>query len=415
MQLAVATSLERGIVGFLIAIIVGTPIGLLLAEVRVLRRAIGPIISGLQVLPSVAWVPAAIIWFGLTDATVYFVILMGAIPSIVNGLIAGVDQVPPQLRRVGQVLGASRWQLATAVILPAALPGYLAGLKQGWAFSWRSLMAAEIIATGGSIGFGLGSMLQQSRELADLAGVLATILADPVHRHPDRTALLRPARATRCCAAEVCCCRRFPMTGRVTLVGAGPGDPGLLTVKGLRALERADVIVADRLGARGVLDGLAAEGVELTAEVVDVGKLPGHHAVPQDGINALLVHLAREGKHVVRLKGGDPYVFGRGGEELEFCREAGVDVEVVPGITSAISVPAIAGIPLTHRGLATAFTVVTGHDQIAALSGGRDHTVVLLMGVGTLAHSAITLAGGAARRRLPRRRSSRTASVRASA
>ncbi|SFR86830.1 NitT/TauT family transport system permease protein [Microbacterium sp. cf046] len=176
LQLAVATSLERGIVGFLIAIAIGTPLGLLLAEVRPLRRAVGPIISGLQVLPSVAWVPAAIIWFGLTDATVYFVILMGAIPSIVNGLIAGVDQVPPQLRRVGTVLGATRIQLATAVILPAALPGYLAGLKQGWAFSWRSLMAAEIIATGGSIGFGLGSMLQQSRELADLAGVLATIL-----------------------------------------------------------------------------------------------------------------------------------------------------------------------------------------------------------------------------------------------
>jgi NitT/TauT family transport system permease protein len=176
LQEAVVTSLERGIVGFLIAIIVGTPIGLLLAEVRPIRRAVGPIISGLQVLPSVAWVPAAIIWFGLSDATVYFVILMGAIPSIVNGLIAGVDQVPPQLRRVGQVLGASRWQLATAVILPAALPGYLAGLKQGWAFSWRSLMAAEIIAMGGTIGFGLGSMLQQSRELADLAGVLGTIL-----------------------------------------------------------------------------------------------------------------------------------------------------------------------------------------------------------------------------------------------
>ncbi len=176
LQEAVVTSLERGVVGFLIAIVVGTPIGLLLAEVRPLRRAVGPIISGLQVLPSVAWVPAAIIWFGLSDATVYFVILMGAIPSIVNGLIAGVDQVPPQLRRVGTVLGATRIQLATAVILPAALPGYLAGLKQGWAFSWRSLMAAEIIAVGGTIGFGLGSMLQQSRELADLAGVLATIL-----------------------------------------------------------------------------------------------------------------------------------------------------------------------------------------------------------------------------------------------
>lgn len=182
--------------------------------------------------------------------------------------------------------------------------------------------------------------------------------------------------------------------GRVWLVGAGPGDHELLTIKGLRALENADVIVADRLGARAVLDGLAADGVVLGAEIVDVGKLPGHHAVPQDGINALLVHLAREGKNVVRLKGGDPYVFGRGGEELAFCQEAGVAVEVVAGITSAISVPAVAGIPLTHRGLATAFTVVTGHDQIRALTGGRDHTVVLLMGVGTLAHSAGILSGG---------------------
>ncbi|WP_461472268.1 uroporphyrinogen-III C-methyltransferase [Microbacterium sp. HJ5] len=183
-------------------------------------------------------------------------------------------------------------------------------------------------------------------------------------------------------------------TGKVWLVGAGPGDAGLLTVKGLRALEAADVIVADRLGARAVLDGLAADGVVLTAEVVDVGKRPGHHAVPQDAINALLVQLAHDGKRVVRLKGGDPYVFGRGGEELAFCHEAGVEVEVVPGITSAISVPAIAGIPLTHRGVATAFTVATGHDQIRDLGGGRDHTVVLLMGVGTLAHSALTLARG---------------------
>ena len=184
------------------------------------------------------------------------------------------------------------------------------------------------------------------------------------------------------------------MSGRVLLVGAGPGDAGLLTIRGLRALERADVIVADRLGARSVLDGLAADGVQLRAEIVDVGKLPGHHAVPQDAINELLVSLARDGKRVVRLKGGDPYVFGRGGEELAYCRERGIDVEVVPGITSAVSVPAIAGIPLTHRGLATTFTVVTGHDQIQQLGGGRDHTVVLLMGVGTLANSAITLARG---------------------
>ncbi len=176
LQLAVVTSLERGVFGFLIAIVVGTPIGLLLAEVRLIRRAVGPIVSGLQVLPSVAWVPAAILWFGLSDATVYFVILMGAIPSIVNGLIAGVAQVPPQLRRVGTVLGTNRLTQPLLIVLPAALPGYIAGLKQGWAFSWRSLMAAEIIATGGSIGFGLGAMLDQSRQLSDIASVLATIL-----------------------------------------------------------------------------------------------------------------------------------------------------------------------------------------------------------------------------------------------
>lgn len=176
LQLAVLTSLERGGMGFLIAVAVGTPIGLLLAECRPVRRALGPLLSGLQVLPSVAWVPAAIIWFGLTDATVYFVVLMGAVPSIANGLVSGIDHVPPQLRKVGTVLGASRVQLATLVILPAALPGYFSGLKQGWAFAWRSLMAAEIIAMGGTIGFGLGSMLDQSRELADLPGVLATIL-----------------------------------------------------------------------------------------------------------------------------------------------------------------------------------------------------------------------------------------------
>ncbi|RLK46553.1 uroporphyrinogen-III C-methyltransferase [Microbacterium telephonicum] len=183
--------------------------------------------------------------------------------------------------------------------------------------------------------------------------------------------------------------------GLVTLVGAGPGDAGLLTVRGLRALERADVIVADRLGARAVLDGLAADGVRLSADVVDVGKRPGHHAVPQDAINALLVQLGRDGKRVVRLKGGDPYVFGRGGEEVAACQAAGVAVEVVPGVTSAVSVPAVAGIPLTHRGLATTFTVATAHDQIDDLGGGRDHTLVLLMGVATLAHSAHLLVRGA--------------------
>lgn len=176
MQRAMLTSLSRGVLGFMLAVAIGTVIGLLLAEVTWLRRAVGPIISGLQVLPSVAWVPAAILWFGLSDATVYFVILMGAVPSVANGVIDGLQRVPEDIRRAGVVMGANRWEMAARIMFPAALPNYISGLKQGWAFSWRSLMAAEIIATGGSLGFGLGSLLQQNRELADLAGVLATVL-----------------------------------------------------------------------------------------------------------------------------------------------------------------------------------------------------------------------------------------------
>lgn len=182
--------------------------------------------------------------------------------------------------------------------------------------------------------------------------------------------------------------------GTVTLVGAGPGDAGLLTLSGLRALQDADVIVADRLGARAVLAQLAEEGVQLEAEVIDVGKLPGHHPVPQDGINELLVSLAQQGRRVVRLKGGDPFVFGRGREEQLFCETAGIPVSVIPGVTSAVAVPGLAGIPLTQRGIAETFTVASAHDQIRALGGGRDHTVVLLMGVNTLGHSAHVLAAG---------------------
>lgn len=175
-QEAVSTSLQRGVIGFAISVAVGTVLGLLLGQLTVLRRAFGPLISGLQVLPSVAWVPVAIIWFGLTDATAYFVVLMGAIPSIVNGLAAGMDQVPPQFRRAARVLGASRTETALLVVLPAALPAYVSGLKQGWAFSWRSLMAAEIIAVGGSLGYGLGSLLDQGRTLSDMGMVMSAVL-----------------------------------------------------------------------------------------------------------------------------------------------------------------------------------------------------------------------------------------------
>ena len=176
-QEAIATSLERGGLGFIFSVCVGTPIGLLLARVSLLRRAFQPLVSGLQSMPSVAWVPAAILWFSLSEGTIYFVILLGAIPSIVNGTISGIDQVPPLYTRVGHVLGARGIRLARHVLLPAALPGYIGGLKQGWAFSWRSLMAAELIVTSSTFGLGLGQLLDQSRQLFDLPGVLAGIIA----------------------------------------------------------------------------------------------------------------------------------------------------------------------------------------------------------------------------------------------
>jgi NitT/TauT family transport system permease protein len=170
------TSVSRAVLGFLIGVVIATPLGLLVAMVPLVRSAIGPILSGLQSLPSVAWVPAAILWFGLNDAAIYFVVLLGAVPSIANGLVSGIDQVPPLLPRVGRAMGASRLQSAGLILLPAALPGYLAGLKQGWAFSWRSLMAAEIIATSPTLGFGLGAYLHEGQSLSDMPTVIAAII-----------------------------------------------------------------------------------------------------------------------------------------------------------------------------------------------------------------------------------------------
>ncbi|MGI5131781.1 ABC transporter permease [Pseudonocardia sp. CA-107938] len=169
------TSISRAFIGFAVALVIATPLGLLVARVSVVRAAIGPLLSGLQSLPSVAWVPAAVLWFGLTDATIYFVVLAGSIPSIANGLVAGIDQIPPILPRVGTVLGAGGLQHARHILLPAALPGYLAGCKQGWAFSWRSLMAAEIIAAGPLLGYGLGAYLKEGSDFSDMPGVIAAI------------------------------------------------------------------------------------------------------------------------------------------------------------------------------------------------------------------------------------------------
>ncbi|HBL27356.1 MAG TPA: uroporphyrinogen-III C-methyltransferase [Acidobacteria bacterium] len=171
--------------------------------------------------------------------------------------------------------------------------------------------------------------------------------------------------------------------GIVYLVGAGPGDPELLTVRGLRCLQQADVLVYDRLVAPELLDEAPEEALR-----IDVGKEAGHHRCRQEEINALLVRHAQAGKVVVRLKGGDPFVFGRGAEEALACAAAGVDWEVVPGVTSATSVPARAGIPVTHRGLATSFAVVTGHclgdDRVDWGALARIDTLLILMGLARL-------------------------------
>ena len=193
---------------------------------------------------------------------------------------------------------------------------------------------------------------------------------DDHRQHPNRLVVLKGRAAA---------------PGVVWLVGAGPGDPELLTLKALRLLQAADVVVHDRLTPQPILD-LARPG----ARMIDVGKRKSHHTLPQEGINALLVGLAREGLTVVRLKGGDPFLFGRGGEELEFCRAAGVEAHVVPGVTAALAAAADVGAPLTHRGLAQAVTFVTGHAAAGAepdldwVSLARaNHTVVVYMGLST--------------------------------
>ena len=176
----------------------------------------------------------------------------------------------------------------------------------------------------------------------------------------------------------------------VYLVGAGPGDPGLITVKGLELLRRADVVVYDQLASPALL-----KEAQAAAELFYVGKKAGAHAVPQGGINELLVQKAKAGLTVVRLKGGDPFVFGRGGEEAEELAAAGVPFEIVPGVTSAVAVPAYAGIPVTHRRYTTLVTFITGHEDPTkdastipwAALGQNPGTLVFLMGVKNLAEN----------------------------
>jgi uroporphyrin-III C-methyltransferase len=182
----------------------------------------------------------------------------------------------------------------------------------------------------------------------------------------------------------------------VSLIGAGPGDPGLLTRRGADLLAGAEVVIYDRLITRELLE-LIPSG----AQLINVGKAPGA-STPQSEINAQLIEHGRAGRRVVRLKGGDPFVFGRGGEEAEALRGAGVDYEVVPGVSSAFAAPAAAGIPVTHRGMASSVTVVTGHVGDRSAPGGVDWhslgraggTLVILMGMSERAQIAAELIGG---------------------
>jgi len=200
---------------------------------------------------------------------------------------------------------------------------------------------------------------------------------------PRRASALRDAIAAALDVGELPARpHRAAAAGSVALVGGGPGDPELITVRGRRLVAAADVVVVDRLAPRALLDELPSD-----VEVIDCGKSAHRHNLSQDEINAVLVDRARAGKRVVRLKGGDPFVFGRGGEEWLACLAAGVPVTVVPGVTSALAAPVVAGIPLTHRGLAADFTVVSGHlDPGRPLDTGLDwaalaksSTLVLLM------------------------------------
>jgi uroporphyrin-III C-methyltransferase/precorrin-2 dehydrogenase/sirohydrochlorin ferrochelatase len=226
------------------------------------------------------------------------------------------------------------------------------------------------------------------------AGMTVAVLGN---REPRRSAGVRDEIVAALRDGEMGMSPDVPHSAGVVLVGGGPGDPDLVTVAARRALSEADVVVADRLAPRGLLDELAPD-----VELIDVSKLPRGRAATQDDINRVIVERAQAGKRVVRFKGGDSFVYGRGYEEVLACEAAGVPWTVIPGLTSATAVPAAAGIPVTHRGVAHDFAVISGHlppdhpdslvewDAVARLRG----TVVLLMAVHNLPHIADRLVTG---------------------
>jgi len=209
---AVGHTSRRALIGFAVSLVIGGLVGIAVTRVKVLRVAIGSLITGLQTMPSIAWFPLAILLFGLTDSSILFVVVLGAAPSIANGIIGGIDNVPPALRRVGRTLGARGVALYRDVVVPAAMPSVIAGLKQGWAFSWRSLMAGELLVIIPGTR-SLGQRLQFAREFSNAESLIATmvvilvigILVDGVFGRVERGVLRRrglltddpPAKAAR--------------------------------------------------------------------------------------------------------------------------------------------------------------------------------------------------------------------------
>lgn len=304
-------------------------------------------------------------------------------PSVTPSVEAMVDagELTWERRRYAEGDLAEAWYVLVATSDPAANARASAEAERHRIWCVRSDSAEEATAWTPATGHSEGV-------------TVAVLTANAQERDPRHTAAIRDAVVEGLRDGTLVAPHHRTRTPGVSLVGGGPGDPDLITVRGRRLLAEADVVIADRLGPRDLLAELPPH-----VEVIDAAKIPYGRFMAQEAINNALIEHAKQGKSVVRLKGGDPYVFGRGMEELHALAEAGIPCTVVPGISSSISVPSAAGIPVTHRGVAHEFTVVSGHvapdderslvdwPALARLTG----TLVILMGVDKIGRIAETL------------------------
>jgi uroporphyrin-III C-methyltransferase / precorrin-2 dehydrogenase / sirohydrochlorin ferrochelatase len=328
--------------------------------------------------------------------------LTGRLAVIVGGGRVGLRRSRMLLDAGARVLVIAPSPVAELAALPVTLArrGYAAGDLSG---AWLAVAATDDPAVNAAVAAEAESLrifcVRADQAAGGTARVPAVLRRGPLtlsvsSEDPVRTVELRKLLAHLLDTGALAARPARSGSGSVALIGGGPGDPELITVRGRRLLFEADVVVTDRLAPRSLLAELPA-GVE----IIDCGKSAHRHNLSQDEINALIVRLARAGRRVVRLKGGDPFVFGRGGEEVAACVAAGVDVQVVPGITSAIAAPAAAGIPVTHRGRSADFAVVSGHRDAGQPDAGWNWpelavgpaTLILLMAMGRLADIAAEL------------------------